>query len=302
MSTKMIGLAAAIAGLALAPAIALGSPARTAANSTVYPDSVGEDALAPDITSTTVSNDDTGLITFHIAISNRPALTDDMLIAIILDSDHNPATGDTQGVLGLAGSDYLIQLAPGEVNLFKWNGTDYMFTSAASLVYSYDATGAVIRIKATDLGTPKTLGFAIIALSGIVVDPATGNSDLTNAHRDLSPDPGHGSFTYNVLIKVTLSVVAYTTSPKPVKSGKPFSVGLALNESDTNGPVTRARITCVARIAGKRVQVRSNRLLNGVAVCVWSVPKTAKGKRIQGSIAVVAQAVTVTRTFSLKVT
>ena len=46
-----------------------------------------------------------------------------MLVAIVIDSDNNPATGDTQGLLpGVAGTDYLIQLVPGEVDLFKWNG------------------------------------------------------------------------------------------------------------------------------------------------------------------------------------
>ena len=48
--------------------------------------------------------DDTGLITFHIAITNRPALTDDMLLEIDVDTDNNPATGDAQGLV--PGTDY----------------------------------------------------------------------------------------------------------------------------------------------------------------------------------------------------
>src|SRR5262249_51522562 len=78
--SRWIVVAVALLALALAPAIALGSSARADANSTNYPDSIGEDAQAPDITSTTVSNDDNANITFKIAISNRPALTDDMVL------------------------------------------------------------------------------------------------------------------------------------------------------------------------------------------------------------------------------
>jgi hypothetical protein len=287
--------------LAAAPAIALGSSSRSAANSTSYPDSIGEDAQAPDITSTTVSNDDTGTITFKVAISNRPALTQDMLIAIVLDSDNNPATGDPQGLIpGVTGTDYFIQLVPGEVDLFKWNGADYMFTPASSLIYSYDATGATIKIKTSDLGATKTFDFAVIALSGLAVD-ATGNLDATNAHRDLSPDLGHGAFTYAVQVTVSLSVVAFTTTPKPVKAGKPFSVGLAANESDTGTGIQQGTITCVAKIAGKGLAVKGKRIVNGIAVCAWNIPKTAKGKRIQGSINLSAQGAQVSRSFSLKI-
>ena len=63
----------------------------------------------------------TGSITFHIAVSNRPALTSDMLFLMWLDTDANPATGDPQSL----GADYALQLEPGGVGLFKWNGTTY---------------------------------------------------------------------------------------------------------------------------------------------------------------------------------
>lgn len=295
---RRIAVAAMLVALAAAPAIALGSPSRVAANSTTYPDSIGEDPAAPDITSTTVSNDDTGLITFHIAISNRPALTADMLFLIDLDTDANPATGDPQGLA--PGTDYSIQLEPGSVNLFKWSGSDYPGVAAPSLIYSYDATGATIKINARELGNTRKLDFGVLALSGSTTD-ATGAADFTNAHRDFSPDPGHGTFAYQVLVKVSLSVAAFTTTPKPVRAGKAFSIGLAADESDTGAGVQKGTITCVARVAGKGLRVRSKSLVNGIAVCAWFIPKTAKGKRIQGSITVSAQGAQATRTFSLKV-
>ena len=71
--------------------------------------------LAPDITSTTVSNDDAANLTFRVAISNRPALTPDMVVLVFLDTDQNTATGDPQS----SGADYVIQLMSGAVDLFQ---------------------------------------------------------------------------------------------------------------------------------------------------------------------------------------
>ena len=47
--------------------------------------------------------------------------------------------------------------------------------------------------------------------------------------------------------------------------------------------------------------MKSKRLVNGIAVCAWIIPKTAKGKRIQGSITLSAQGAQVSRSFSLKI-
>jgi len=67
----------ALTALVVGVPVALGGSSHTAANSQTFPDSIGEDASAPDITSIVVSNDDAGLITFQINVSNRPALTPD---------------------------------------------------------------------------------------------------------------------------------------------------------------------------------------------------------------------------------
>lgn len=293
-------LAVAAAALALAafPAVALGAPEHTAAGTTTYPDSVGEDALAPDITSTTVSNDDSGNTVFQIAIANRPALTQDMAVIVVLDTDGNSATGDVDSVV--PGSDYLIQLVPGSVDLFKWNGSDYAGSPAPSLTFAYASTGATIRVNTSELGRTKQLRFVVIAISGITFD-AQGGAVLDSARRDSSPDPGHGAFTYDVNLHVTLAVTAFTTSPKPVRAGRAFSVGLAATQSDTNAGVESGTVACRASVAGKPLPVRARRLANGVAVCVWAIPKSAKGKRVQGSIALTAAGATASRSFSLRV-
>jgi hypothetical protein len=290
----LVGLAAAFVAL---PSSALGKTSHVLAGSQTFTDSTGEDASAPDITTVAVSNDDAGLITFKINISNRPALTSDMTILLFLDSDQQATTGDPQAL----GADYAIELDPGSVALFQWNGSDYAAAaSQASVTYSYDATGATIRASAVDLNKTKGINFAVIAVSGVVID-ANGNADFTNAHRDYAPDLGHGFFSYPVLTKLTLKVAAFTTAPKPAKAGKPFIVGLAATESDTNGPVTAGTVTCAATIATKRIAASGHAVTSGVATCTWKLPKTAKGKTIRGSITLVVKGVKVTRTFSARI-
>src|SRR6266853_2461136 len=223
----LFGVAVLLAGTVIAaPPTALAKGSQARANSQTYIDSTGEDPSAPDITTIVVSNDDAGLITFKLNISNRPTLTADMLVLLFLDTDQKATTGDTSTF----GADYAIELDPGQVGLFKWNGTDYIAPpSQSSVTFTYDATGATIRVSAPDLGHVKAFNFAAVAFSGLTSD-SMGNPDFTNAHGDAAPDAGHGVFSYRVLTKFSLSVKAFTTGPKPAKAGKKFVASLAATE------------------------------------------------------------------------
>jgi hypothetical protein len=297
MKTRLLFLIALGVLLVAPPTAALGGPAHRAANSTTFVDSTGEDPNAPDITSIVVTNDDAGNIVFQINISNRPALTPDMFVLVYLDTDQSASTGDTQ----LFGSDYVIQLESGSVNLFKWNGTDFAAApSQTSLTYSYTTAGATIRISASDLGRTRAFNFVALAASGATTD-AAGNPDYTNLHTDSAPDPGHGLFAYQVLTRLILSVTAFNTAPKPAAAGKRFSATMAANQNDTGGPVQAGTVTCAATIAFKRIAAVSHTLANGVASCVWPIPKTAKGKTIRGTITLTVKGVKVTRSFSARI-
>jgi hypothetical protein len=295
--TRLLIWIALVAVLVALPTAALGGSARSTSNTTTFPDSTGENAAAPDITSVVVSNDDAGNITFQVNISNRPALTPDMFVLLFLDTDQNPATGDAS----LLGVDDVIELAPGLVDLFHWNGTDFVAApSQASLTYSYLPTGATIRISAADLGKTKAFKFRAVAVSGVTIG-ADGSSDFTNSQSDSAPDPGHGQFTYQVLTKLILSVTAFNTSPRPARAGRSFSATLAANQNDTGGPVASGTVTCTATIAFKRIPAVTHILTNGVANCIWRIPATAKGKTLRGTITLTVQGVKVTRAFSSRI-
>ena len=297
MKARLLTLLVLGVSLAALPAVALGDGARGASNTHTYLDSTGEDAAEADITSDVVSNDDAGLITFQINVANRPTLTPDMYFLIFLDTDANATTGDPDSL----GADFLIQLIPGAVDLFQWNGTTFVHAPAqTSLTFAYPTTGPVIKISAADLGKTKAFNFGVISATGFAVD-ANGNPDLTNEHRDYAPDLGHGFNSYQVLTRLILSVTAFTTAPKPVHAGRPFSVSLSATENDTAGPVQRGTVACAATIAGRRVIARTHVVRNGIAVCAWQIPRTARGRTIRGLITLTVQGVSVTRGFSARI-
>lgn len=116
-----------------------------------------------------------------------------MFLLMYIDSDNNPATGNQQAY----GADYVIILAPGEIDLQQWNGSAYVNApSATSLSYAY-SNGATIRINTADLGNTRAFNFGVIANSGVVID-AAGHLDFSNVKRDAAPDFGHGLFAYSL--------------------------------------------------------------------------------------------------------
>jgi hypothetical protein len=298
-----ITLGAALVCAALAvPAAAVGSAKHATSNSQSYPDSIGEDPNAPDITSVDVSNDNAGNITFKVNVSNRPTFTPDMLVLMFLNTDGKSSTGDPQN----SGADYAIQLSPptqlgpASIGLFQWNGTTYVAApSQTSLTYAYAATGPIIHVNAADLGNTRSLGFDVQVFSGITYD-ASGNPVLTNAHADVAPDLGHGLYTYPVLVTVTLKQTAFATAPSPARAGRRFSASLAASESDTSGPVAKATVTCSAVVGGKRLPA-THTLANGVASCYWKLPKTAKGKTLHGTVTIAAQGAKLVKSFAARV-
>jgi hypothetical protein len=272
-----------------------------AANSVTFQDSTGEDPAAPDITTVVVSNDDKGALSFRVNIPNRPQLTRDILLHIFIDADANPATGDPDSL----GADYVIELLLGEVALFKWDGADFTRRPgdppATSLNYSW-AGGVTVRISAAELGNTKALNFAVLAISGLVIDDVTGNIDDTNAKGDAAPGGATGFWHYDVKIAPTRVVFkSLTKAPATPKAGKTFTVRMAATRSDTGAPIVNGRVDCTAKAGAKSVRPKSERFVGGQAVCVFTVPAGTTGKILRGTITIVFEGKKLTRPFSSKV-
>ena len=272
-----------------------------AANSTTYQDSTGEDALAPDITTLVVSNDDAGIVSFRVNVPNRPTLGQDMLFEVWVDSDNNAATGSPE----VGGADYVMQLVRGEVSLYKWDGTDYTRRfgdpSAVTLNFSYQA-GLTVRISSAELGNTTAFKFFAVAISGLVVDPVTGDLDGTNSKADVAPGGGVGLFPYTVNIaKPTLVVRGLATTPSAPKAGKTFTMRMTAARSDTGAVLQNGRVTCVGRAGTARLRAQLARVQGGAVVCTWLIPANAKGKTFRGSVTVVFEGLRASRSFSRRI-
>src|SRR5262249_27561151 len=153
----------------------------------------------PDITTITVSNDNTGLITFQINIANQASLSGETIVDVSIDADNNVMTGDPDPLD--PGADYGIELFQNQVNLFQWDGKTFSRNasgpSQATLVFTNASTGPIIKISNTELGNTKKFKFQVSVVSGVTTD-AAGNLDFTGAHADFAPDLNHGFYSYDV--------------------------------------------------------------------------------------------------------
>jgi len=276
--------------------------AYVAANSQTYQDSTGEDPAGPDITSIVVSNDDAGVISFRVNIPNRPTLGQDMFFEIWVDTDNNAATGSPD----FGGADYIMQLLRNEISLFKWDGADYTRRlgdpSAITLNFSYQG-GPTVRISANELGNTKAFKFYVAVITGLVIDPVTGDIDGTYARGDDAPGSAAGLFPYTVNVaKPTLVVRGVTTTPAAPKAGKTFTMRLTAARSDTGAVLQNGRVTCIGRAGTATLRAQLARVQGGAVVCTWLIPANAKGKTFKGSAAVVFEGLRASRSISRKIT
>jgi hypothetical protein len=300
-------LAVAVAVVAL-PAVASGAlpsgkaaPARIAANETTFEDSTGEDPNAPDITSIVVSNNDAGMVSFRVNVPNRPSLGQDMLIELWVDADNNTTTGSPE----LAGVDYVMQVVRGEINLYRWDGTDFTRRfgdpSAVTLSFSYD-DGITVRISANELGQTKAFKFFVVFVSGCTVDPVTSELDCASSVADVAPGGAAGLYSYEVMIaRPTLVVRRVNSSPAAPRAGKRFTLRMVTTRSDTGAALQNGRVTCTARAGNARLRAQVARVTGGAVTCTWLIPKNAKGKRFRGSVAVVFEGLRASRSISRRI-
>lgn len=241
------------------------------------------------------------MVTIRINVPNRPTLGQDMLVDVFVDADNSTATGSQE----IPGIDYALELARGEINLYKWDGTNFTRRfgdpSAVTLAYSYEG-GLTIRISAAELGNTRRFNFLAIVAAGLVVDPVTGNLDDTNAKSDAAPGGGAGFFNYEVqVVPPTLVARKLSASPAKPAAGRAFTLRLVAARSDTGAVVQNGRVTCVGSAGTTRLRAQTPRVTGGAAVCTWLIPKSAKGKSFRGSVTVTFEGLKATKSFSGKI-
>jgi hypothetical protein len=274
---------AALASLGYAAPATAAPPAPT-----TYPDSTGENAAAPDITTVSVSNDPAGLITFRVEVPNRPELTADTSAIVALDTDRNPATGNAD----YSGAEYLLYIDSRWGDLSYWNGATWDNSIPQStLTYAY-ASGPTFRINASELGGVAAFSFWAAVGSGFETE--TPQIDWA---------PGSGAWTYELAVAPRLEPGRVALTPKRLRAGARLVAALpvAVTRGAVRGQLPdTATVTCTAAVAGRRLR-GTGTAVGGVAECAWKVPRNARGQTLRGSITVTLDGVAVTRSFSVRI-
>ena len=210
----------------------------------------------------TVPADDAGMLTFKVDIANRPTLSPSFVLAVDINADSNPLTGETAN--GAGGIDYLLLLKDGQSMLGRWNGSGFERIPATTAL----AGPTSVAVRAGDLGVTGSFQFWV------------GVFDDANDPQNWDPAPEAGAFTYSLQAAATAPATAAAPTIKSVvypgtlllpRAGKILSargVRLGLDDGEVVSPDS---MTCVLKLAGKTIAP----VAGG---CKWRIPLSAKGK------------------------
>jgi hypothetical protein len=248
-----------------------------------YDDNIEDVVSAPDICMTNVVTNDNHVFTMGIHIHDRTGFVAGETYRVLLDTDSNPATGAPATAGPEAGAEYVLELAEPASTLSAWNGSVFAPVQPQPAVPTLwaEGYGPIVELARAALGEPQRMN---------VILKTTNAVDL-----DLAPDTGSWSYAVTPL---RLAVELFGTTA--ARAGKPFAVAMEVTRSDWDMALDEGKIGCNATIAGKKLAGRA-RFVTDLTTCTWRLPRTARSKRVRGSISVTFQDVTVKRSFAVRV-
>lgn len=276
---------AVLVALAAAPTALASSEAERAATFKIQSDPSGDSGAAPDITEVQVGNDVVaGPIVMWITTSNRESLGGDDAMIVYLDTDLNSSTGAVDWV----GAEYGVEVQADSVFLFRWDGADWAQVAAGSLEAAFFKSEKAVRIsiQPSDLGSTRGFNYYVYSVNG----------DAS----DFAPD-GVPIWSYSLTSgRVALEIVDFALTKAP-RAGKRLAAGLQVGRNDTNELLEEGKVTCTLRVGTKTVRAASAGFVEGIAVCAWNLPKSAKGQKVSGTISVTYGGTTIKKAFSARV-
>jgi hypothetical protein len=241
-------------------------------------------SAGPDITRVEVSNAQDGLVSFRITIANYNELPANAFVAVFLDLDRNLDTGDL-------GDDAQIGLSPARgVTYERWDGMRMVPVPAGSLRVSFANGVLTVEIPRNELNGTASFDFLVGALAEIDEFVAT----------DFAPKLG-SHWRYNLVIgEFALRASAVAARPSRPVAGGQFTVSTAVTRADTRTPLAVGSVGCTARIGNAAIRTRG-RLASGRASCAMTVPRTAAGKLLRGTLTIRSAGASVRKPYSFRV-
>ena len=286
-----------LVGLGVAGALFVLLAGTQAAADAAFGDQTGdhgmtETLIAPDIGGVQVSNTPSGVITFRVAIENYAELPPRSRIVTLFDLDRDVETSE----LGFerAVSHLVDATGPTRVVFEQWDEPSFGYVQIPASTITSTFSGGVftMSIARSELGNTAGFNFALFTI--------LFGSNQRDRVGDIAPNADRWSYDLVGLPAPTLSTARVVAVPARPVAGRTFTVAAVVRRSDTGGALAAAAVTCTARIGQVRVRA-VGRFSDGRARCVVSVPRTAKGKSLRGTITVRAAGARLSRAFSYRV-
>jgi len=129
-----------------------------------------------------------------------------------------------------------------------------------------------ISIHPDELGGTRDFAFYVLSSAG---------EDL-----DVAPN-GPPAWAYTLATgTLQLAALEVVRNPKAPAAGKRFAAAIIVVRRDTLDFLAEGKVTCTLLVGRKAVKAARSGFSEGLPVCLWNVPKAAKGKAFKGSIAV----------------
>jgi hypothetical protein len=243
-----------------------------------------------DMTLVDVTNTPDGRITFRITVANQtlPPLT---ILGVAINHDRNGATGDE----GVDSTLDLVVQQDGSIGALhqRWNGTDFVDVTPTQASGSFAAGVLTLSVPRSELGNTRSIDFEALAL--------VFRADLMAIVADIAPDTAN-AYTFDLvgLPAPRLAATRPTGTPARPIAGRAFVVSTAVTNDETEQAVRSGTVTCVVRVGTARIRA-AGRFVGGRARCSMTVPRTARGKTIRGTMTIRSGGAAVTAAFSFRV-
>jgi len=259
-------VAALVVAAAAWPAAGAASPLRAGSNAQTFVDPAGDSGNAADVTTVSVSNDDTGQITFTIAVPNRPTLSGTDFIGIDMETNGDPNDGS-------GGYDVFVATDSDGTRMYSLAGGGFERIDSPTVSSGFANGVLTLSFNKSDVGDSAQIAFRVW-------------TDTDNTFPEDAPDDGLWTYQVAIGAPVLPPPTVKLSESKPLVSvaaaGKRVTVSaVVLN----NGSGVKGAVACTARIGSKPLGgARRSATATGKTTCSWGLPAGAHGKRLTGTI------------------
>jgi hypothetical protein len=267
-----------------------------------FPDPVGDEDAAPDITAVDVADTKDGWITIKATVANFQALPPDRAVLIGIDRDHNGATGDDglEVFVTWLGGQRQVLLQRWDPKAEKWV-EDTPPTRALGDSANGTVTVAIHRSELADVGRFR-FWLAAVDFTAAGESAFEDQDDL----EAVDSAPERGFWQYLLANKPPVHLVAGVVTSKPGRPvhGHRFAIRAPIRRTDTLTRVGVGKVTCSVRTrqgAGARLVPAVGHFRNGLAECTLDVPARSAGNVLYGQMTVRALGATTVAKFTYQV-